>query len=189
MKRCGWCEGDSLYENYHDHEWGVPIYDDKKLFEFLVLESFQAGLSWITILRKREHFRAAFDDFDAIKIADYTEEKKAELLQNKNIIRHQKKIEATINNAKVFLAIQKEFTSFSNYLWAFVNHTPINNNIIDYKKAPSKTLLSNQLCKDLKKRGIKFMGSTTTYAFMQAIGMVNDHEVTCFKHQKLTEVN
>lgn len=180
--KCGWCHGDSLYEEYHDTEWGVPVYDDHKLFEFLVLETFQAGLSWITILRKRENFRTAFDDFDYSKIAKYTSEKEAELLTNKGIVRNKLKIKATISNAENFMKVQEEFGSFSNYIWGFVNNTPIKNKVEDYKKAPATTPLSDKISKDLKKRGFKFVGSTVVYAYMQAVGIVNDHEVSCFRY-------
>ncbi|HUH26158.1 MAG TPA: DNA-3-methyladenine glycosylase I [Flavobacterium sp.] len=179
MKRCDWVSTDELYIKYHDEEWGEPVYDDAVLFEFLVLESFQAGLSWITILKKRENFRKAFDQFDYKKIANYQVDKIEELLQNEGIIRHKGKIEATINNAKVFQEIQKEFGSFATYIWSFVGGTPINNNFVNIKEVPAKTEISDAIAKDLKKRGIKFMGSTTVYAFMQAVGMVNDHIQGC----------
>jgi len=178
--RCNWVSNDELYIKYHDEEWGRPVYDDKVLFEFLVLESFQAGLSWITILKKRENFRKAFDNFNDKKIIKYNEAKIEELMQNEGIIRHRGKIEATINNAKVFQEIQKEFGSFSDYLWKYVNGKPIDNNLKSIKDAVAKTEISDALAKDLKKRGFKFMGSTTVYAFMQAVGMVNDHITSCF---------
>ena len=183
--KCGWCVGDKLYEAYHDNEWGVPVYDDHQLFEFLILETFQAGLSWITILRKRENFRQAFDFFDYKKIANYNEDKKAELLQNAGVIRNKLKVNATITNAQNFMKIQEEFGSFNKYLWAFVNGKPIKNKVINYKDAPANTPLSDALSKDLKKRGFKFVGSTVMYAFMQATGMVNDHEVNCFRYQEV----
>lgn len=178
--RCNWVSNDELYIKYHDEEWGKPVYDDKVLFEFLVLESFQAGLSWITILKKRENFRKAFDNFNDKKIVKYTPEKIEELLQNEGIIRHRGKIEATINNARVFQEIQKEFGSFSDYLWNYVNNKPIDNKLKNIKEAVATTEISDALAKDLKRRGFKFMGSTTVYAFMQAVGMVNDHITTCF---------
>lgn len=178
--RCNWVSNDELYIKYHDEEWGKPVYDDKVLFEFLVLESFQAGLSWITILKKRENFRKAFDNFNDKKIIKYNDAKIEELMQNEGIIRHRGKIEATINNAKVFQEIQKEFGSFSDYLWKYVNGKPIDNNLKSIKDAVAKTEISDALAKDLKKRGFKFMGSTTVYAFMQAVGMVNDHITSCF---------
>lgn len=178
--RCNWVSNDELYIKYHDEEWGKPVYDDKVLFEFLVLESFQAGLSWITILKKRENFRKAFDNFNHKKIVKYNDAKIEELMQNEGIIRHRGKIEATINNARVFHEIQKEFGSFSEYLWSYVNRKPIDNKLKSIKDAVAKTEISDALAKDLKKRGFKFMGSTTVYAFMQAIGMVNDHVTSCF---------
>jgi len=183
--RCGWCEGDPLYEAYHDTEWGVPVKDDTRLFEFLILETFQAGLSWITILRKRENFRAAFDAFDYSKIAAYGPADVEQLLQNPGIVRNRLKIQATISNAKAFMQVQEEFGSFSDYIWSFVNHKPIKNKLNHYKSAPAKTPLSDQLSKDLKKRGFKFVGSTVVYAHMQATGMVNDHEVHCFRYDEV----
>ena len=178
--RCAWCEKDDLYRNYHDEEWGKPIYDDETIFEFLILESFQAGLSWYTILAKRENFRAAFDNFDYQKIAQYSEEKVEELIQNAGIIRNRLKILATINNAQKFMEVQKEFGSFSKYIWGFVNHQPIINRPKTLKEVPATTEISDALAKDLKKRGFKFMGSTVVYAHMQATGMVNDHVEECF---------
>ena len=178
--RCAWCEKDDLYRNYHDQEWGKPIYDDETIFEFLILESFQAGLSWYTILAKRENFRAAFDYFDYQKIAQYSEEKVEELIQNTGIIRNRLKILATINNAQKFMEVQKEFGSFSKYIWGFVNHEPIVNRPKTLKEVPAMTEISDALAKDLKKRGFKFMGSTVVYAHMQATGMVNDHVEDCW---------
>lgn len=178
--RCAWCEKDDLYRNYHDQEWGKPIYDDEIIFEFLILESFQAGLSWYTILAKRENFRAAFDQFDYQKIAQYSEEKVEELIQNAGIIRNRLKILATINNAQKFMEVQKEFGSFSKYIWGFVNHEPIINRPKTLKEVPATTEISDALAKDLKKRGFKFMGSTVVYAHMQATGMVNDHVEDCW---------
>ncbi|MDT0606620.1 DNA-3-methyladenine glycosylase I [Croceitalea rosinachiae] len=183
--KCGWCVGDELYEAYHDNEWGVPLKDDDSLFEFLVLETFQAGLSWITILRKRENFRAAFDNFDYKKIANYTQDKIDSLLQDAGIIRNKLKVNATVSNARAFMQIQKEFGSFSNYIWGFVDHKSIKNAFANYKDAPAKTELSDTLSKDLKKRGFKFVGSTVVYATMQAIGMVNDHETGCFRYHQV----
>lgn len=183
--RCGWCLGDPLYEEYHDTEWGVPAWDDATLFEFLVLETFQAGLSWITILRKREHFRKAFDGFDYHRIAKYGPEKEEALLQDKGIIRNRLKIKATITNAAAFMKVQDEFGSFSKYIWGFVGHKPIKNALQDHKKAPATTKVSDTLSKDLKKRGFKFVGSTVVYAHMQATGMVNDHEVNCFRYGEI----
>ncbi|CAM4201294.1 DNA-3-methyladenine glycosylase I [Gillisia hiemivivida] len=184
-KRCGWCMGDPLYEAYHDEEWGVPVYDDATIFEFLVLETFQAGLSWITILRKRENFRKAFDDFNYKKIANYSEEKIQELLQDAGIIRNKLKVRSTVTNAQLFIKIQEEFGSFSNYIWGFVDGNPIQNAVVDYKKAPPTTPISDALSKDLKKRGFKFVGSTVIYAHMQATGMINDHEVDCFRYNEV----
>lgn len=183
--RCGWCVGDALYEAYHDLEWGVPVYDDYQLFEFLILETFQAGLSWITILRKRENFRKAFDYFDYKKIVNYDEDKIADLLQDAGIIRNKLKVNSAVNNAKAFIKVQEEFGSFSKYIWGFVDGTPIKNNFKNYKDAPANTPLSDALSKDLKKRGFKFVGSTVVYAHMQATGMVNDHEVNCFRYKEV----
>ncbi len=183
--RCGWCMGDALYEKYHDEEWGVPLKDDDRLFEFLILETFQAGLSWITILRKRENFRQAFDHFDYKKIAKYGESKIESLLQDAGIIRNKLKIRATVTNAQAYIDVQKEFGSFSNYIWEFVNGRPIKNNHRDYKNAPAHTPLSDTISKDLKKRGFKFVGSTVIYAHMQATGMVNDHEINCFRYNEV----
>lgn len=184
-KRCGWCEGDALYEAYHDKEWGVPVKDDATLFEFLVLETFQAGLSWITILRKRENFRDAFDDFDYKKIAGYDQAKIDSLLQDAGIIRNKLKINATVSNAKAFLGVQQEHGSFSDYIWGFVDGKPIKNSIKSYQDAPANSDLSDTLSKDLKKRGFKFVGSTVVYAHMQATGMVNDHETSCFRYDQV----
>ena len=187
-KRCGWCEGDALYEEYHDTEWGVPLYDDAQLFEFLILETFQAGLSWITILRKRENFRKAFDNFDYHQISQYSEEKLQELMQNSGIIRNKLKIKASVANAQAFLRVQSEFGSFSSYIWGFVNGKPIQNGLQDYREAPAKTQLSIAISKDLKKRGFKFVGPTVVYAHMQATGMVNDHEKNCFRHNQVKKM-
>lgn len=186
-KRCGWCEGDDLYEAYHDEEWGVPLYEDDRLFEFLILETFQAGLSWITILRKRENFRKAFDNFDFKKIANYSEEKIAELMQDSGIIRNKLKINASVANAHAYMEVQQEFGSFSKYIWSFVDHSPIQSGLSSYKEAPAQTELSQKISKDLKRRGFKFVGPTVVYAHMQATGMVNDHEVSCFRHKEVKE--
>jgi len=183
--RCGWCEGDELYEAYHDLEWGVPVKDDNTLFEFLILETFQAGLSWITILRKRENFRNAFDHFDYKKIAEYDQAKKDALLQDAGIVRNRLKVNATVTNAQEFMKVQEEFGSFSKYIWGFVNGKPIKNKIKNYKDAPANTPLSDTISKDLKKRGFKFVGSTVVYAHMQATGMVNDHEINCFRYEEV----
>ena len=181
-QRCGWCVGNDLYEAYHDEEWGVPVYDDDTLFEFLILETFQAGLSWITVLKKRENFRKAFDNFDYRSIANYDQSKVDALLQDVGIIRNKLKVNATITNAKAFMKIQDEFGSFSKYIWDFVDGKPIKNKVKNYKDAPSNTALSDTLSKDLKKRGFKFVGSTVVYAHMQATGMINDHETSCFRY-------
>ncbi|MGO4913753.1 DNA-3-methyladenine glycosylase I [Leeuwenhoekiella sp. W20_SRS_FM14] len=189
INRCGWCTGDALYEAYHDTEWGVPVYDDATLFEFLILETFQAGLSWITILRKRENFREALDNFDYNKIANYSAEKLEDLMSNPGIIRNKLKIKATVSNAQAFIKIQKEFGTFSKYIWGFVNHKPVQNAVLNYKEAPPTTAVSDALSKDLKKRGFKFTGSTVIYAHMQATGMVNDHEITCFRYNQIKALN
>ena len=183
--RCGWCLGDNLYEAYHDEEWGVPVHDEQRLFEFLILETFQAGLSWITILRKRENFREAFDNFDYKKVAKYSEDKIQQLLQNSGIIRNKLKVKSAVSNARHFMEIQDEFGSFDHYIWSFVNHKPIQNKVENYKEAPATTEISDKLSKDLKKRGFKFVGSTVVYAYMQATGMVNDHETSCFKYKEV----
>lgn len=178
--RCAWCEKDDLYRDYHDNEWGKPVYDDDKLFEFLILETFQAGLSWYTILKKRENFRAAFDNFDYKKVANYSEEKVQELLQDAGIIRNQLKIRGTILNAIAFIEVQKEFGSFCKYIWNFTDGKPIENNRKSLKEVTATTPLSDEISKDLKKRGFKFVGSTVVYAHMQATGMVNDHVMDCW---------
>ena len=180
--RCGWCGIDPLYVKYHDEEWGVPVKDDKKMFEFLLLETFQAGLSWITILRKRENFRKAFDNFDYKKIARYDQSKIDSLLQNEGIIRNKLKVHSAVTNAQAFMEIQKEFGSFTDYIWSFVNHKPIKNIWKTHKDAPATSAESDALSKDLKKRGFKFVGSTVVYAHMQATGMVNDHIEDCFRY-------
>ncbi|WP_423820026.1 DNA-3-methyladenine glycosylase I [Salinimicrobium sp. TIG7-5_MAKvit] len=183
--RCGWCVGDPLYEAYHDREWGVPLKDDAGIFEFLMLETFQAGLSWITILRKRENFRKAFDNFDYKKIATYSEAKQAELLENSGIIRHGAKIRAAITNAQAFIKVQEEFGSFSKYIWGFVDDRPLQPDRQTLAAVPATTPLSEALSKDLKKRGFKFVGPTVVYAHMQATGMVNDHITQCFRHSEV----
>lgn len=184
-KRCTWSGEDPLYVKYHDTEWGVPIYDDNKIFEFLILETFQAGLSWITILRKRENFRKAFDNFDYKKIAKYKDKKFDELILNAGIIRNKLKIRATISNAIAFINIQNEFSSFSKYIWGFVDGKPIVNQWRSLKDIPATTKLSDKLSADLKKRGFKFVGPTVIYAHMQATGMVNDHIVGCFRYKEV----
>lgn len=182
--RCAWVGDDPLYIKYHDEEWGVPVYDDKTLFEFLLLESFQAGLSWITILKKRENFRQAFDDFDYHKIANYTIDKYEELIVNPGIVRNKLKVKATITNAKSFIKIQEEFGSFSTFIWQYVDGKPMINEFKTIAEVPASTSLSDQISKDLKKRGFKFVGSTIVYAFMQAIGMVNDHTTDCYFYKR-----
>jgi len=186
-KRCAWCKDDPLYIQYHDTEWGSPLRDEDKLFEFLILETFQAGLSWITILRKRENFRKAFDNFDYKKIANYNEEKYNSLLLDAGIIRNKLKIKATISNALAYMKIQEEFGSFTAYIWGFVNNKPIQNNWKNQSEVPANTALSDTISKDLKKRGFKFVGSTVIYAHMQATGMVNDHDTECYRHKEVQE--
>lgn len=178
MKRCFWVnENSEIYVKYHDEEWGVPKYDDRELFELLILEGFQAGLSWLTILKRRDDFRKAFDSFDVIKVSQYDENKVNELYNNEKIIRNKSKILAAINNAKIFMQIQKEFDSFSNYIWKFTENKIIYNTS---DKIPVSTELSDKISKDLKKRGMKFVGTVIIYSYLQAIGVVNDHEKTCF---------
>lgn len=184
MQRCSWCGNDELYIKYHDEEWGNPVHDDRKHFEFLVLESAQAGLSWITILRKRENYRKAYDNFDPLKVSKYDEEKIEKLMKDPGIIRNRRKIEASINNAKMFLEVQKEFKSFDNYIWQFVDYKPVINLWNSVSEIPSKTELSDKISKDLIKRGFKFVGSTIIYAHMQAVGLVNDHIAACFRHSE-----
>lgn len=183
--RCGWCLGSERYIKYHDEEWGVPVKDDTKLFEFLILETFQAGLSWITVLNKRENFRTAFDDFDYHKIANYNQQKIDSLLLDAGIIRNKLKINATVSNARAFLNTQKEFGSFSNYIWGFVNHSPVKNCYDDESQIPAKTPLSDTISADMKARGYKFVGSTVIYAHMQATGMVNDHISSCYRYDEI----
>lgn len=182
--RCDWAKND-LAIKYHDAEWGIPQHDDRKLFEFLILEGAQAGLSWDTILRKRENYRTAFDDFDYKKIALYDEEKQAELLQNEGVIRNRRKIKSAVNNAKAFLKIQKEFGSFDKYVWNFVNGKPIVNKRKSASEVPASTTISDAISKGLKKRGFNFVGSTIMYAFMQACGLVNDHLTNCFRCKEI----
>ncbi len=186
-QRCGWTTQDPLYIDYHDHEWGVPVYDDHTLFEYLILEGAQAGLSWFTILKKREAYRLAFDQFDPEKVAMYTQEKVEELLANEGIVRNRLKIQAAIANAKAFLAVQKEFGSFHRYIWSFVQGKPIINHWESMREVPASTEVSDAMSKDLKKRGFKFVGSTICYAFMQATGMVMDHTTDCFRYRELSE--
>lgn len=179
--RCSWSGSDPLYCKYHDEEWGIPVHDDRKLFEMLILEGAQAGLSWITILRKRENYRNAFDNFDPFLVSRYNSKKVKELLKNEGIVRNRLKIESAIQNAKIFLEVKKSFGSFDNYIWQFVDYKPVINNWKSVKEIPAKTEASDRMSKDLKKRGFKFVGSTICYAFMQAVGMVDDHTAACYK--------
>jgi DNA-3-methyladenine glycosylase I len=185
IKRCDWCLGYAEHIKYHDEEWGVPLYDDHKHFEFLVLEAAQAGLSWLTVLKKRENYRKAFDQFDPQKVARYTEARKAKLLNNPGIIRNQLKIESAIHNAKLFLDVQKKYGSFTDYFWDFVNGKPVVNKWKSIKQVPPRTVLSDTVSKDLKQKGFKFVGSTVIYAHLQAAGLVNDHLVTCFRYKEV----
>lgn len=182
-KRCAWCGDDPLYIQYHDEEWGVPLHDDRRLFEMLTLEGAQAGLSWITVLRKRDNYRQAFDQFDPRRVAAYGEEKIQELLANPGLIRNRLKIQSTVKNAKGVLVLQKEFGSLDRYLWSFVDGKPIQNAWAGRGDVPASTELSDKMSKDLKKRGFGFVGTTICYAFMQATGMVNDHVVECSHHK------
>lgn len=185
ITRCGWVNlQDPLYVQYHDEEWGVPVHNDQKLFEMLILEGAQAGLSWITVLRKREHYRIVFDNFDAEKIAQYDEQKVQELLGDPGIIRNKLKIRSTILNAQAFLRVQKEFGTFDKYIWQFVDGEPLQNSWTSLKQLPAHTSEADVMSKDLLKRRFKFVGSTICYAFMQAVGMVNDHTVDCFRYKK-----
>jgi len=184
-KRCSWPTDNPLMINYHDKEWGTPVHNDKKLFEFLLLEGMQAGLSWSTILNKRENFRKAFNNFDFNKVAKYNKRKINSLLKDAGIIRNKLKIESAVTNAKAFLKVRKEFGTFDKYIWGFVDGKPINNKLKSLKNIPAKTKLSDELSKDLKMRGFKFVGSTIVYANMQAIGMVNDHTIDCFRYKEL----
>jgi len=190
-RRCDWCNGNHLYENYHDIVWGVPVFEDNILFESLTLEIFQSGLSWITILKKREGFIKAFDSFDIYKIASYDIKKEKELIANTSIIRNNLKIKATINNAKAIIKIQEEHNSFSKYIWNYVNNDPIINKFKSLNEVPNNTPLAEKICIDLKKKGFKFIGPTIIYSFMQSIGMTNDHLIYCFCHpmQLIKKVN
>lgn len=182
--RCEWCSQDEEYIKYHDEEWGEPVHDDKKLFEMLILEGAQAGLSWITILKRREGYRKAFDNFDVQKVANYDENKIHKLILNPEIIRNKLKINSAVKNAKVFIKIQKEFGSFSNYIWKFVNNKPIINSYENFKNAPTTNKLSDKVSKDLKKRGMSFVGSTIIYSYLEACGIMNNHIKNCFKCKK-----
>jgi DNA-3-methyladenine glycosylase I len=184
LRRCEWCLGSELYVEYHDREWGVPVHDDQRLFEFLILEGAQAGLSWLTILQRRENYRKAFDEFDAAKIARYGSRHKAKLLANPGIIRNRLKIEATIGNSQPFLSLQQEHGTFDAYVWQFVDGRPRINHWKSMKQIPSTSTVSDTISRDLKKRGFRFVGSTICYAFMQAVGMVDDHLVDCFCHSE-----
>ena len=183
-RRCEWCGDSEFYQHYHDTEWGVPCRDDKVLFEFLILESAQAGLSWITILKKRANYRKAFADFDAAKVARFNSRSVERLMNDAGIVRNRLKIESAISNAKYFLEIQKEFGSFANYIWGFVDGKPIQNRWKSLSEVPASTPLSDQISKDMKKRGFRFFGTTICYAHMQATGMVNDHITGCFRHKE-----
>lgn len=185
-KKCSWCLNQfDTYEKYHDEEWGVPVYDDKKHFEFLILEGAQAGLSWSTILKRREGYRKAFANFDVKKVAQFSEEKIQEILLDPSVIRNKLKVKSAVNNAKLFIEVQKEFGSFSNYIWSFVGNKPIVNKWASTSKVPATTKESDALSKDLKKRGFKFCGSTIMYAHMQACGLVNDHTTDCFRYKEV----
>ncbi|MBF0707275.1 DNA-3-methyladenine glycosylase I [Alkalihalobacillus hwajinpoensis] len=187
MNRCAWVNEEEIYKEYHDHEWGVPVYDDQKLFEMLILEGAQAGLSWITILKRRENYRAAFDQFIVEKVATYDEDKIQELLHNEGIIRNKLKVRGTVKNAKAFMEIQEEFGSFSSYIWCFTQDTPIINDWKSIEEVPAETELSKKISKDMKKRGFTFVGPVIIYSFLQAVGLVNDHTTDCFRHPDLSE--
>ena len=188
VQRCKWAEFNDLLRKYHDEEWGTPVHDDQLLFEFLILEGAQAGLSWNTILQKRENFRKAFDNFDYNKIATYGEKKVEELLNNAGIIRNRLKIGATISNAKAILKVQEEFGSFNKYIWEFIDHNPIINKFKALEELPAKTEQSERISKALKKRGFKFVGPTIIYSFMQAVGMTNDHTVDCSRYEEINQI-
>ena len=185
IKRCEWATNNKLMEEYHDKEWGVSVHDDRKLFEFLILEGAQAGLAWLTVLQKRENYRKAFGNFNAEKLAEYNNKKIEELQSNEGIIRNRLKIKSAVQNAKAFLKVQEEFGSFDKYIWQFVDYATITNSWKSLKQIPSKTAESDAMSKDLKKRGFNFVGSTICYAFMQATGMVNDHIADCFRYKKV----
>ena len=188
MKRCEWAINNQLDQDYHDKEWGVPLHDEHLLFEFLTLEGAQAGLSWTTILKKREGYRKAFDDFDVKKVSRYSEKRIEKLLNNPDIVRNKLKVNSVVTNAKAFIAIQKEFGSFNKYIWAFVEGKPIKNKWKSLAEIPSNTDESDRMCKDLKKRGFRFVGTTICYAFMQATGMVNDHVTGCFRYKPISKL-
>jgi len=182
---CAWAGNDPLMRRYHDEEWGVPIHDDTRLFEFLILEGAQAGLSWSTILRKRENYREAFAGFDPVRVARFDARRRTSLMKNPGIVRNRLKIEATVSNARAFLLVQKETGSFDRYVWGFVNGTPIQNRRAHFRNVPTRTAESDALSADLRSRNFRFVGTTIMYAFMQAVGMVNDHEVACYRHREL----
>jgi DNA-3-methyladenine glycosylase I len=184
-RACAWAGNDPLMRRYHDEEWGVPVHDDRRLFEFLTLEGAQAGLSWSTILHKRENYREAFAGFDPARVARFDARRRAQLLKNPGIVRNRLKVESTVSNARAFLDLGEEFGSFDNYLWRFVNGKPIQSRRAGLHEVPARTPESDALSADLKKRGFRFVGSTIMYAFMQAVGMVNDHEISCFRHREL----
>lgn len=185
--RCEWCLNDNDYIKYHDTEWGVPQYNDETLFELLILETMQAGLSWLTILKKREYFRIELDNFDYSRICKYNQDKINELLSNKKLIRNKNKIFSIINNAKCFIEIQNEFKSFKNYIWGFVNFTPIINKWTNISEIPARNNLSDLISKDLKNRGLQFIGSKIIYSYLQAIGIINDHIINCFRYQEIID--
>lgn len=187
MKRCSWCKDNGLYIKYHDEEWGVPTFDEKRHFEFLVLQSVQAGLSWLTVLKKRENYRKAYDGFDPTEIANFTNRKVEELMNYDGVIKNERKIKASINNAKRFVEIQKEFGSFNKYIWGFVDYKPIVNTWKLESEMPSKTKLSETISNDLKKRGFVFIGPVIIYSYLQAAGLVNDHIIDCFRYNQIIE--
>ncbi len=188
-KRCEWCGTDPLYVDYHDNDWGVPVHDDRLLFEMIVLEGAQAGLSWSTVLKKRESYRKAFDNFDPVKVARYTDKRMARLLENPGIIRNRLKVASAVRNAKAFLAVAQEFGSFDAYIWQFVDFKPIQNKWKHMKELPASTPESDAMSKDLKKRGFNFVGSTICYALMQSIGMVNDHAIDCYRYREIKKLS
>lgn len=187
-KRCGWAGPEQIYLDYHDHEWGVPVFDDRTLFEFLILEGAQAGLSWITVLKKRDAYRRLFHNFDAEKIARFSSSKIERLLQNPDIIRNRLKIEATVNNARAFLHVKEQYENFSSYIWQFVDGQPVQNHWKTNQQVPSSTTTSQIMSRDLKQRGFRFVGPTICYAYMQAVGMVNDHVTACYRHNEVLKL-
>ncbi len=189
LKRCSWADGSELEHDYHDNEWGVPLHDDRKLFEFLVLEGAQAGLSWLTILKKRENYRKLFDNFEVEKVARYNKRKIESLLNNPGIVRNRLKVESTVSNARAFINVQDEFGSFDTYIWQYVGGKPVINRWKRWQDIPASTAASDAMSKDLKRRGFRFVGSTICYAFMQATGMVNDHTMDCFRYRECTDLS